>query len=186
MSGKSIVLNKPEEIDLSTVQSILTPANCVSANVIKSFLTFSRKFSDYNIHVDIPRTGHCDAYIEKSLFPAWEMRDFALEYCSEIADKLDSEKSASLNHEQVDPRLDPYANRDASLQLKGTQNSIKTWVSREKSIEDIIRHDSIKFLKSKCGPSLLAFNTAKTRLLLEGNGYENSYQAFRERANQKH
>ena len=189
MSFDLTQVDSPDAINIASVKGILSPGRCVSPQELKAFLVMSRKHSDYSVHTGIPRTGPCDDYITSTVFSAWLSRDYVLDYCDFIADqaaenKLDTtEKENSSNIEKVnpiDPRLDPYGNRDYGRKSESVESSIRSWIARERSVEDIIRQDTVKFLLRKCGPSLLLFQTTSTRLTANPNTYNGMYEAFKE------
>lgn len=183
-------LDRPDTIVIASVKSILSPGGCVSPQEIKSFLTMSRKQSDYRVHNDIPRTGSCNDYVTDVIFPAWLSRDYVLDYCGFVANQAENQllndkpiADSSVEPDEsnpIDPRVDSYGNRDYGKKPVSVDNSIRAWVDRERSIEDIIRQDTAKFLQRKCGPSFLAMKATSTRLSANSNSYAQVYEAYKE------
>lgn len=192
MSYDSTFLDNNDSIDIAAVKSLLTPGRCVSPHELKSFLVMSRKHSDYSAHTGIPRAGSCNDYITSTIFPAWLSRDYVLDYCGFIADQAAEKKLNPLDTQNqseksnpIDPRLDPYGNRDYGSKPSSLENSIRSWVDYERSIEDIIRQDTTKFLLRKCGPSFLSMHSNSTRLAANPSSCNNNvYEAFK-KANMK-
>lgn len=192
MSGHSN-LDGSNVVSLASVKRILTPGGCVAPQNIKSFLTMSRKFSDYKIHTDIPHAGPCNDYMNRVLFPAWVSREYVLDYCGFIAnqaaenklDELESSTGSVSNSADsniknpIDPRLDSYGNRDYGKKAQSVEDSIKSWVDQERAIEDIIRQDTTKYLQRKCGPSFLAMRPYGDKLPVNASTYEQAYEIFK-------
>lgn len=172
------------KINSKSLKSILSPANCYTSQTIKSFLILSRKFSDHNAHVDIPRTGSCDNYIKEILLIHWFSRDYVLDYCTEVADKASAQAKAVAEKTKepnpIDPRIDPYGNRDYGYTPPSPEDAIYSWVSYEREIEKIIKQDTIKFLLRKCGPSLLQFYSSSNTRLKATNDYGKFYENYKE------
>lgn len=171
-------------INSKALKRILSPADCYNPKAIKSFLILSRKFSDHNAHVDVPRTGSCDDYIKEILFTHWLSRDYILDYCTEVADKANAQAKVAAEKTKepnpIDPRIDPYGNRDYGYRPPSSEDAIYSWVSYEKEIEKIIKQDTVKFLLRKCGPSLLKFHSASNTRLTASNDYATLYENYKE------
>jgi hypothetical protein len=183
MSETNLAVNS-DTINANTVNSVLSPANCYSPQAIKSFLTVSRKYSDYHVHVDIPRTGSCESYVKNTLFTHWLSRDYILDYCIKVADNATAKTQAAEEKFEkegnpIDPRIDPYGNRDYGYKPPAPEAAIYSWVSYEKNIEEIIRQDTIKFLIRKCGPSLLQFHSASDTRITSSDTYSTLYEQYK-------
>lgn len=178
------ILSNSNTIDPEAVTRVLSPANCYSPQAIKFFLTVSRKYSDYRAHLDIPRTGSCDSYVKNTLFNHWYSRDYIFDYCTKVADNATAkaqavEKKSEKETKIIDPRIDPYGNRDYGYKPPSPEAGIYSWVSYEKNTEEIIRQDTIKFLIRKCGPSLLLSQSTSDVRMTTFNTYSASYEQYK-------
>lgn len=173
--------------DLDAVKGIVSPAACYSPETLRSFLRLSRKYSDDSLHTALPRVGSCATHISETLFPAWSARDYILDYCEHVANQSaeqrkqleNSESAEAVPHEKVDPRFDPYGARDFGKQESLPEDSIKSWISKERNVEDIIREDSVRFLANKCGPIFIN-SFPSTRLATNTESYMEAYKSFKE------
>jgi hypothetical protein len=139
------------------VKELSTPSSCYSPEAIRAFLRYSRKQSDDVLATHLPRTGSCAEHISTVLFPAWLTRDSLLVYCEDVANKSSTDQLLrplldNLNEEKaVDPRKDAYRARDFGKKQETGEELVRQWVDRERSIEAIIRDNSVRLLAEKCG-----------------------------------
>lgn len=149
-----------QQIHQRQIKELLNPYNCYNPHAIRSFLRYSRKYSDDNLHNALPRTGSCVEYITGQLYPHWFARDSLLTYCQDVSElKSEPRKKVSEDEpekemeksERPDPRFDPYGARDYGKEPTAREEEIKTWVSTERNIEAIIRQTSAEHLARKCG-----------------------------------
>lgn len=172
--------------DLDSIKSMLSPGACYSPKTLRSFLQLSRKHSDDALPTAVPRTGSCASHVSKTIFPAWFCRDYILEYCDDVANKKDTistdDNSSSATQEEppIDPRFDPYGARDFGKKDSSPEDSVKSWIERERMVEDIIRDDSVKFLAAKCGPILIPTSPTSTRLATSPESYKTAYDTFKD------
>lgn len=133
-----------------------TPANCRDSQRLRGFLRLSRIATDDTIrtHLNEIKRGDCDLYFQKTILDQWNARARLIEYCNTYAKTL--RREISMDNQQspeFDLRLDPYAqiNHKNDIHQKYAQaETIENWVENEKSVELILREQSVKVLNEKC------------------------------------
>lgn len=99
----------------------------------------------------------CANFRKKVLFPSWQSRADALEYCAAVASSPDpDDPGAALreledkkNQEKVvDERLDPYSAR--YFPRESRTEALATLVRQEKGVESIVRHRSWEVIQQRC------------------------------------
>lgn len=151
------LLYKPKTEPQRAPPLLLTPENCQSSSRLRAFLLLSRIAADDTIrqHLNEINLKQCDSYFTRTILPQWIAREEAIAYCSEYAKHLrtetESEKvGVSGNY---DLRIDPYALKDANDRLDrqfSRCSNIENWVANERSVESIIKEQTVNVLNDKC------------------------------------
>lgn len=111
--------------------------------------------------------SECDGFCKAKLFPAWEARSIALQYCKKVAAAEDSadpdrelialEKQRDSERE-INERVDPYSARFNPRESR-TEKLART-VHIEEEIEDIVRRRTWEVVQNKCAVPLTPWQAA--------------------------
>ncbi|CDK25230.1 unnamed protein product [Kuraishia capsulata CBS 1993] len=148
---------------------------CLSPKGVRSFLNLSRLATDdvirqrlngllQNTHnlsghgKEANKNALCKSFINDLLLPSWKARLQAIEYCSSVEREMRLEIEAShrevSNKKLVEPKLDPYAARDAleevNQQFEGVDR-FRGWLENESQVETIVRNRTIGIMQDSCG-----------------------------------
>ncbi|PHH76003.1 hypothetical protein CDD82_4188 [Ophiocordyceps australis] len=165
-------------------QPHLTPEFCFSSGTLSAFLRLSRSTVDDSITQNLdalitpadqgfdpkstserkltwdanqPSPSSCNEFKNKVLFPAWQARAEALNYCGLVATSPDpNDPELALREVQnqrdreriVDERLDPYSARFFSLEPR-TQ-TLAALVRQERGVENIVRSQTWQVVQQRC------------------------------------
>lgn len=142
---------------------LLTPESCLNSSRVRDFLRLSRMNSDDTIRQHINRLNNnfeCDEYFKTEITPHWKARASLIGYCTKYASELRSktEKAVAVtsnleDSDVYDLRKDPYAIRNVMERIDdqfANCDSIDNWTSNEKTVEKIVRSQTIDILNEKC------------------------------------
>ncbi|KAK9468775.1 caffeine-induced death protein 2-domain-containing protein [Lipomyces arxii] len=173
----------------------LTPELCYTPQSLRRFLLLSRSLTDDTISEDInsiptvsdtykflgsgsnwskpdrtkvgSRRRLCTDFVDKNVFPSWRAREEVLEFCTEVAIK-NKHEAVSVSKPRVDPRLDPYEARNIPEYSK--EDQILDWISKERSIEDIVRNRSWNVICENCLDVGVQLDQTKFSVVVGENG----------------
>ncbi|CCE61824.1 hypothetical protein TPHA_0B01510 [Tetrapisispora phaffii CBS 4417] len=168
--------NDIKDISGHEQQLTLTRARCVNPTLVNSFLNILRhksddiirqRLNDYEKIVntgksgssEISKLGKCGYFLEKELYPNWEVRRQAIQFCENESIKMEKELENSSKNSDVssksvvEARLDPYASRDRQAEENSRYNelnSVKLWIKNNKKIESILKNTANEILRQRC------------------------------------
>ncbi|PFH57918.1 hypothetical protein XA68_14407 [Ophiocordyceps unilateralis] len=175
---------EPQKMNQLPDQPRLTPQFCFSLGTLREFLRLSRSSVDDSISQNLNalvtpsekgfdpdstsrRTASsalrslgrpaCRSYCENVLFPAWQSRSEALDYCALVATSPDpDDPEAAIRYMEnqkdrervVDERLDPYSARFFPREAR-TQ-TLASLIRQERNVERIVRTQTWKVVQQRC------------------------------------
>lgn len=154
--------------DKTTLQIKLTRQRCIGPTLIDSFLRTLRHRSDDVIKSKInnyTKSGStnsekiklCNNFVDRELYPNWEVRHKAIDFCEQQAIHMESELKEKypkgLEEKHYNLRVDPYAERAAKEEYEShfkDLNTLTQWVENNKMVESILQSTSDSILKQRC------------------------------------
>ncbi|CEP62807.1 Mix23p LALA0_S06e04302g [Lachancea lanzarotensis] len=155
--------------DVTVHTLTLNRERCLSRELVESFFRFLRHNSDDVIRQKLNNTKEkneraaktrCKEFVTQDLFPSWDLRLRAIDFCdreaSSLKRELDEKYAPDGSHGPVlAARMDPYAAADSVATREAylrQWSELRRWVDNQRGIEQILQRTGTGVLARACDP----------------------------------